>query len=52
MDRLILAAPRALQPSHAREYINAVLSDDSLMQAINSDNKNVEDISVPVSIVK
>ncbi|PSN48119.1 UDP-glucose:glycoprotein glucosyltransferase [Blattella germanica] len=47
VDKLVLAAPKVLQPNHAREYINAILSDDSLVEAINSGKKAAEDVSVP-----
>lgn len=50
VDRLVLAAPRVLQPGHASQFIIKILSDDSLVEAINNGQKDLSDISVPVSI--
>jgi hypothetical protein len=48
VDRLVLAAPRVLQPGHASQFIIKILSDDSLVEAVNNGQKDLSDISVPV----
>lgn len=48
----MLAAPRVLQPGHATQFVNKILSDDSLVEAINSGQKDPRDISVPVSVLQ
>jgi hypothetical protein len=50
VDRLVLAAPRVLQPGHASQFISKILLDDGLVEAINNGKKDLSDISVPVSI--
>lgn len=47
LDRLILAAPRFLQPSHAVQVINTILLDDDVVEAISSGQKDLSSISVP-----
>ncbi|KAJ4438070.1 hypothetical protein ANN_14009 [Periplaneta americana] len=37
LDRYILAAPKVLQPGHANQFMNKILSDDNLVNAINSE---------------
>lgn len=51
LDRLVLAAPRVLQPSHAVQVINTILLDDSVVEAINSGQKDLSSISIPVSVI-
>jgi hypothetical protein len=51
LDRLVLAAPRVLQPSHAVQVINTILLDDSVVEEINSGQKDLSSISVPVSVI-
>jgi len=50
VDRLVLAAPRVLQPGHASQFINKLLLDDILFKAVNSGQKGLSDISIPVSV--
>jgi UDP-glucose:glycoprotein glucosyltransferase len=47
LDRLVLAAPRVLQPSHAVQVVNTILLDDSVVEAINSGQKDLSSISIP-----
>lgn len=47
VDRIVLAAPRVLQPGHASQFIIKLLSDDGLVEAINNGQKDLSDISVP-----
>ena len=51
LDRLVLAAPRVLQPNHAVQVINTILLDDSVVEAINNGQKDLSSISVPVSVI-
>jgi hypothetical protein len=52
VDRLVLAAPRVLQPGHASQIISKILLDDGLVEAINNGQKDLSAISVPVSIIR
>jgi hypothetical protein len=48
----VLAAPRVLQPAHATQFVNKILSDDGLVEAINSGQKHLSDIHIPVSVLQ
>jgi hypothetical protein len=51
LDRLVLAAPRFLQPNHAVRFIYTILLDDRVVEAINSGQKDVNSISIPVGVI-
>lgn len=52
LDRFVVAAPRVLQPSYAVQIIIAILLDDSgVVEAINSGQKDLSSISIPVSVI-